>query len=254
MPGESDYIYNIASVEKTMHLIELLAETNGELSALELSKKLDTHSSSVVRFLHTLQYLGYVCKDERTGKYRLSDKLLELDSKLVLNHPLTKMYLDTMHTIAYQFDTTTHIMAFHGMSTITLHKDLQTHDLSYNNAFFNPKRYHYCSAPGKLLLSTLSEEKLSEYFSTVKYIKFTKNTLVSEDTIRKNLEKIRADGYSIHDEEWLTGNLTVAFPLRVNEKIKGAMSIMCSIDRKEEMLSPETIDSIKKMIVEPMIR
>lgn len=156
-----------------------------------------------------------------------------------------------MHTLAYNLNATTHIMAFYGLSTITLHKDLQTQNISYNNAFFDPKRQHYCSAPGKLLLSTLSEEQLSEYLSGLKFIKYTSTTITSEKELRENLELIRRVGYSVHNEEWLSGCLTVSFPLRVYGEIRGAMSIMCSIERKDEVLSPETLSEIKRMLAEP---
>ena len=180
MSEANDYSYNIASVEKTIRLIELLAETNGELSVLQIAKRLDTHASSADRFLITLQNLGYVDKCEQIGKYRLTDRLLKIASNLIVRHPLTVRYLDVMHTLAYNLNATTHIMAFYGLSTITLHKDLQTQNISYNNAFFDPKRQHYCSAPGKLLLSTLPEEQLSEYLSGLKFIKYTSTTITSE--------------------------------------------------------------------------
>lgn len=251
MSEANDYSYNIASVEKTIRLIELLAETNGELSVLQIAKRLDTHSSSADRFLITLQNLGYVEKSEHAGRYRLTDRLLKIASNLIVNHPLTVRYLDVMHTLAYNLNATTHIMAFYDFSTITLHKDLQMQNISYNNAFFDPKRQHYCSAPGKLLLSTLSEERLSEYLSDLKFIKYTSKTIVSEKALRENLELIRRVGYSVHDEEWLNGCLTVAFPLRVCGEIRGAMSIMCSVDRKDEILSPKTLNDIKRMLEEP---
>lgn len=76
-------------------------------------------------------------------------------------------------------------MAFYDLSTITIHKDLQTQNISYNNAFFDPKRQHYCSAPGKLFLSTLSEKSLSEYLSNMKFIKYTNKTIVSRESAQR---------------------------------------------------------------------
>ncbi len=251
MASTRDYTYSISSADKTLKLIEILTEGQRNYSVSEIARRLDTHVSSADRFLLTLEGLGYVERDQITGKFRLSDKLIDISNRIVVSHPLTVRYLDTMHTLAYDFDTTTHIMAFWGMKTVTLHKDLQTHNLSFNNAFFDPKRYHYCSGPGKLLLSTLSEEKLAQYFSTVKFIRFTPKTMTSETEVRKNLDLIRNVGYSVHDEEWLPGNLTIAFPLRVHGEIRGALSLMCDIGMKEKMLSESVISLIKERLKEP---
>ncbi|MEN6413869.1 MAG: IclR family transcriptional regulator [Veillonellales bacterium] len=251
MSNEINYSYNIASVEKTIRIVELLAWSDRQLTVSEIAKRLYTHTSSADRYLLTLQNLGYVEKDPLTDRFRLTDKIIQLNSVLIANHPLTELYLDTMHTLAYEFETTTHIMAFLGSSTVTLHKDLQTNNLAFNNAFFDPKRYNYCSAPGKLLLSTLSEEELKKYFFKAKFIKFTKTTLISEEAVREDLNRIRERGYSIHDEEWLPGNLTISFPLTVKGKIRGAISLMCDISMKDKMLRQETIDYIKSKLIEP---
>ncbi len=244
MSPEMNYSYNITSVEKTMKLLELLVTSNGELSVAEIARKLDTHVSSADRYLLTLQEIGYVDKSP-SGRFMLSDKILELSSAVIANHPLTTRYLDTMHTLAYEYNTTTHIMAFSGLNTITLHKDLQTRNISFNNAFFNPKRYHYCSAPGKLLLATLPEDQLNDYFKHCKFVRFTNTTLSNEQAVRENLELVRKNGYAVHDEEWLPGNLTLAFPLTVEGRIRGAMSLMCDVSMKSKMLSPATIENIK---------
>ena len=143
-------------------------------------------------------------------------------------------------------------MAFHNKTTITLHKDLQTQNMSFNNAFYDPTRYYYCSGPGKLLLSTFTDQELDDYLRRTRIIIFTKNTLPTPDAIREEIRRIRVRGYSYHDEEWLPGNLTLSFPLRVNGEIRGAMSLMCDIDRKAEMLSEQTIHSIMDMVREPI--
>lgn len=242
---------NISSAEKTLRVVELLAESNGRLSVADIAKALDVHISSADRYLLTLQKLGYAEKDLMTGRFRLTDKLLGLNSMLVANHPLTVRYLDIMHTLAYEFNTTAHIMAFYGMETITLHKDLQMQDMAVNGAFFARTRYHYCSAPGKLLLSTLSEEELCEYFRHTNLIRFTKTTLTTEESIRANIALIRKRGYSVSDGEWMRGALTISFPLRVSGEIKGAMSIITETENTDRILAPETIEHIKELLIEP---
>lgn len=241
----------ISSAEKTIDLIELLAESGGTLTVSGIAKKLNMHVSSADRYLLTLQSRGYVNKDSRTGLFRLNETLISLSDLLVANHPLTRMYLDTMHTLAYIYNTTTHIAAFNNREAIYLHKDLQTQNMSYNRAFFDKTRYLYCSAPGKLLLSTYSDEELEDYLNKTKLIIFTKKTLSSKAAIKEDIERIRQRGYSIHDEEWLPGNLTVSFPLTIDGKIKGAMSLMCDVEHKDKMLSEETITRIKLLCKEP---
>ncbi|MBO5557119.1 MAG: helix-turn-helix domain-containing protein [Oscillospiraceae bacterium] len=242
----------ISSAEKTLELLEFLARNNGKISVSEIAKRMNIHVSSADRYMLTLQKSGFVEKNPVSGYFHLNEKIIALADLVSQSHPLTKKYLNTMHTLAYQYNTTTHIMAFHNKNTITLHKDLQTQNMAFNNAFFDPTRYYYCSGPGKLLLSTFTDEELDDYLRRTRIIIFTKNTLPTADAIREEIRRIRQRGYSYHDEEWLPGNLTLSFPLRVNGDIRGAMSLMCAIERKAEMLSEVTIDNIKSMLREPM--
>ncbi len=252
-----DFMLNnniISSAEKTLELIELLAEAGGSLTVSEMARRLNMHVSSVSRYLRTFQSKGYVIKDSQTGMFALNEAFISLANTLVENHPLTKMYLDTMHTLAYKYAATTHIMAFRNHQCITLHKDLRIPNMGYNKAFFDKTRYFYCSAPGKMLLSTYTDKDLDEYLDNTRIIIFTNHTLSSKAAIKEEIRKVRELGYSLHDEEWLTGNLTISFPLTVNGKTCGAMSLMCDIERKEEMLSPATIADIKLMCKEPGTR
>ena len=244
----------ISSAGKMLELLELLAHNNGKLSVSQIAKRMNIHVSSADRYMLTLQSAGFLEKDPDSGHFRLNEEIIHLGDHVSQSHPLTVKYLDTMHTLAYLFNTTAHIMAFHNHETITLHKDLQTQNMAFNNAFYDPTRYYYCSAPGKMLLSTYTDEELEDYLSNTKIIIFTKTTLSTPDAIREEIQRVKQQGYSIHDEEWLTGNLTISFPLRVNGVIRGAMSLMCDIDRKQEMLAESTINRIKRMVREPDTR
>jgi DNA-binding IclR family transcriptional regulator len=240
-----EYIYSVASVEKTLKIIELLSKNNGKLHVSEIAEAVDCHVSSVNRFLITMQQMGYVDKNEKSNKYYLTDKLGAVTNSIVLQHPFTIKYLDLLYSLSYEYLMTTHIIAFCGFQGIVLHKNTMVQSVALNNAFFDPKRHHYCSAPGKLLLSTLSENDLALYFKKATIIKFHKNTLSTEEEIRKDLEKIRRVGFSIHNEEWLLGNFTISFPLKIDGRIKGAFSFMCEMKDRNKIYNREAIADIK---------
>ena len=243
----NSYSYSVASVEKVMKIIEILATASNGLRVSQISEKIDSHPSSVDRFLITLQNLGYTQKDEN-NRYSLTEKFFLISNQILINHPFTEKYLDLMHTLAYKYNMTTHISAFFGFYNIINHKETLVQNLDMNYAFFDPKRHHYCSAPGKLLLSTLSEEDLKKYFDKTTLIKFNKTTLATEDDIRKELIKIRKNGFSTHNEEFLLGNFTISFPLKIDGNIKGAFSFMCQIADRPKIYNAKAISDIKSKL------
>lgn len=241
------YSYNVASVEKVMKIIEILAKDSDGLRISQIAEKIDSHPSSVDRFLITLQCLGYTEKD-KDNKYHLTEKFFVIANQMLIRHPITEQYFDLMHTLAYEYCMTTHLSVFCGFYNIIIHKETLIQNLDINYAFFDPKRHHYCSAPGKLLLSTLSEDDLNKYFARTPLIKFNKTTLTTEEEIIKELQKIREYGFSTHNEEFLLGNFTISFPIKVGGKIKGAFSFMCPIADKNKIYNAQAIKHIKNSL------
>ena len=67
---------------------------------------------------------------------------------------------------------------------------------------------------GRVLLSTLSEEDLSDYFSKVRLIAYTDRTVVAESALREILSDVRQRGYAIVEEELEIGLRSIAVPVR----------------------------------------
>lgn len=244
-----NYSYSISSVEKVMSIIELLTAESSGLRVNQIAERLNSHPSSVDRFLITLRDLGYTEKDEKNC-YHLTDKFFVIANQILIKHPFTDKYLDLMHTLAYKYNMTTHISVFSGFYNIILHKETLVQNLDMNDAFFNQKRHHYCSAPGKLLLSTLSEEDLKKYFKQVSFIKFNKTTLSSEADVQRDLEKIRKVGFSVNNEEFLLGSFAISFPIQADGNKKGAFSFMCPITDKPKIYNSQSISYIKSVLYE----
>ena len=66
--------YRIQSVQRAFELTELLGRER-ELGVSELSMLSGLNKTTVCRMLGTLESLGYVEKNKRTGCYRLTLKL-----------------------------------------------------------------------------------------------------------------------------------------------------------------------------------
>ena len=73
----------VQSLERAFRLIELLSHNPDGMPLMELSCTSGLHKSTVHRLLASLSQLGYVKKDESSGRYRLTLKLFELSGRVV---------------------------------------------------------------------------------------------------------------------------------------------------------------------------
>lgn len=75
--------YPVQTVMKAIEIINLLAKEGGSqgLGISEFSKELEMGKSTVHRLLDTLQFYGYIEKDEESSRYRLGWELYKIGQR-----------------------------------------------------------------------------------------------------------------------------------------------------------------------------
>ena len=71
----------------------------------------------------------------------------------------------------------------------------------------------HCSAVGKAILSAASDKKLSKILHQRGMPRLTVKTIVSPSALRADLERVRACGYAVDDEEHAIGLRCIAAPI-----------------------------------------
>lgn len=78
----------------------------------------------------------------------------------------------------------------------------------------------YCTGVGKVLLSRLPDDYCKQYAKTCPFKKYTDSTIGTAKQLLKELNQIRAQGYSIDNEEFERGLccVAVAIPMPTSEE------------------------------------
>src|SRR5271165_1402972 len=71
----------------------------------------------------------------------------------------------------------------------------------------------HCSAVGKAILSATSDKKLSKILHRHGMPRLTVKTIISPSALRADLERVRATGYAVDDEEHAVGLRCIAAPI-----------------------------------------
>mgnify|MGYP000579929172 CR=1 FL=1 len=71
----------------------------------------------------------------------------------------------------------------------------------------------YCTASGKMYLSTLPKSHLARYATSETLKANTGNTITDPDTLIHAIENVRKNGYSLDDEEFMVGMIAAAVPI-----------------------------------------
>ena len=235
------YNYNISSVEKAFKIIEIMSENNGGMSVTQISERLDSSVSSVNRFLMTLYDMGYVDKDHTDNRYYLTSKFHILSNSLLKQNTLLSKYVPLANYISTEYSAMVNINSYINDSVFHLYKDnkvIFSKELDFKLGDTIPA---YCCSAGKIMLSEYTENELSKYFENTLLIKYQPNTLSSEIDVRNEINNVRKNGFSVHDNEYILGLFCISFPLKPIGKYKGCITVIVPTSEKSRIFNKEFI-------------
>lgn len=218
----------LASLVKSLQVIEILSKNPQGLSLLEMSTMLGFPKSTIHHILNTFLTYHYVAQDPETKKYSLGLKFLSISKTLLDNIDVRKIankYLRRLHEVARE---TVHLAVLRNGRVVYIDKMEKPGGLSlatYVGFSTDP----HAAAGGKVLLSEMSHEEIKAIYREKPLERYGKNTITSLPLLFRELEKAKKKGYAIDDEEYYEGVRCVAAPIRAGGKIVAAVSITGSI-------------------------
>ena len=107
MPEEKDS--SSTAVERTLLILEAVAQREGGMSNAEFSRKLKIPKSSASYILRTLEQHGYLRRDGEAGRYRLGMKVLNLSRAALSGIDVREVALPIMRHLVDRIHITTHL-------------------------------------------------------------------------------------------------------------------------------------------------
>jgi DNA-binding IclR family transcriptional regulator len=210
MPVEGKKYFQIASMEKGLNLLELLAD-HDELTVTEAARLSGLNRAGCHRYLATLKELGWVDQND-AGRYHLTFRVLELGMKLAGRHEIRRLARPLMLELSAQFRETVNLGHWNGKEIIHLDK-VDSREILRMDSAIGAAAPAYCTGLGKAVLAFLPADELEEYLSTVTFQSLAPNTIVDPERLKEELERTRAHGFAVDDEELALGLKCVAAPI-----------------------------------------
>ena len=230
--------YHIASLEKGMRVLELLAQKSA-LTVSDTARYLGLNRASSHRFLAHLKDLGYVEKDE-SNRYQLTLKMLTLGNKAAQRFKIRGVASRYMQGLFDTFRESINLGYLNGLEILHLDK-INSVEILRIDTPMGDSAPAYCTALGKAILSQMSDEELNNYFSHVHLKPYGPNTILTKKQLRQDLKATRSRGYAIDNEELSPGLICVGAPIfdhttraRYAISISGPTSRM-TLDRIDKM-------------------
>ena len=242
-PDQQEDRYHSRTIERALDALDAFGFSNAPRSLKEISAVTTQPESSLYRVLTTLQKRSYLLQN-RDGTYQLTRKVLygrTLDMAEVLRE-LARPILEELgrsfdETVGLSYLFTDYIQVLDTVETF--------HPIRVTNRIGRIIPPH-CSSMGKAILAFQDNETADRMLETYGLNPRTVNSITDRGTLRREMEKVREQGFAVDREESMLGGVCYGAPIVCNGSVVGALSVSTPIPR----LDPEREDSIRLGVME----
>jgi DNA-binding IclR family transcriptional regulator len=222
-------------VTRTLRAMELLAVR--PRSAPELADALGVHVRTARRVLKRLDSEGYVTvTDDRRRRYRPTMRVVALAGQVVERAELPATALPHVTALRAQVGESCHLcVPSHLFALCLVHDDGEPGGCRPQLRELVPC---HCTAAGKALLAW--RESWRDAVLEQPLAAFTERTTVGPESLRRELARTVARGYSVEDREYEPGTRALAAPVFGEDgEAVAAMAVVAPVERLQAERYPE---------------
>jgi DNA-binding IclR family transcriptional regulator len=202
------------AVDKALAILEQFSTAEPQLGVSELARRLHLSASGAHALLGALLESGMVAQDPQTRRYMLGRETVRLGYTAIYSDPLLHVALPYLHYVADQVREAAYLAERRGLEGVPVLQVLSA-NTEEQLAWYTTIPLHSTSA-GKALLAYAGQADLDRLLSK-QLPSPTEHTITEPAELRRELERVRAQGYATCFEEEELGYNGVAVPVRDQE-------------------------------------
>lgn len=183
-----------------MHLLDTLAGHGAPVNLKQLALQTKLHPSTAHRILGVMVDYRLVDRVE-PGTYRLGIRLLELGNLVKLRISVRQEALPYMQGLHRQLGETVNLSVRHDDEVVYVERTAASSSMMRVVHIIGARAPLHITAVGKIFLSNDDPDKSTQYMQRTGLPKYTENTLSDPESLTRELEKIRRQGYALDNEE-----------------------------------------------------
>lgn len=232
----------VLSAGRVLDLLDLLSRS-GPLGVSEIARRMAISKTVAWRLADTLHERGYAVKDPDTRRYMLGLKVLELSASVRYRLEIVKVARPYIEELVGKCDETVDLGVYDRNEVVFVDKKESTRSVRMVSSIGRRLPLH-CTGTGKALLAFLPDSEIDRVISRG-LARYTDNTITTPEDLRRELARIRADGYAVDRQEFEMGVKCVGAPvLNPDGKAVAAISIAGPAAR----ITDERIPALAEMV------
>ena len=226
-PGDRDYVAALAS---GLQILNAFDAEHPRMTLTEMASRTDMDRAKARRFLLTLEALGYV---RRSGRdFELTPRVLELGHAFQASNQYRAVIQHYLQDITAEIGESSSLSVLDGTDVVYVVRSAAPHRLMAISLSVGTRLPAAYTSMGRVLLAQLPQANLDSLLQSMELRAHTPHSLVDMEALRKELDQVRQQGYSLVDQELDLGLRSVAAPVFAgNGDLLGAINISTNAAR-----------------------
>lgn len=236
---------NVRSGERIFDLLETLSEHRGPISLTELANETSLSKTTAHRLMQTLCARQYAVKTYNS-QYLVGPKVIELASYHIEHLDLHRIAKPLMAELYSAFQMTVYLGKVIGDRIVYIQL-FDRKSIRENDSELSIGVPAYPSSIGKCLFASLSGDEIDSLLYHHPLERYTDKTITDPAEYKKMLRAVRAQGWAIDDEEYMTGYRCIGAPIYdYSGSVIASISLTGSLEQMAEERQPVIIDALKR--------
>lgn len=232
--ADTERTYEVAAVTKALRVLDVFATPPHRFGLTEVSARTGLSTNQAYRLLFTLVASGFARQDPVSKLYSLGPRVFGLVRALTPGDELVLAAQEALEWVHAETDETVAIMMPDGdEETICVDVRESSHSLLVSSPIGSRGAELHTGAVGRLLLSARPDDAIRRYLAAHTPLRrYTRHTPTTEDAVWTEITRVRAEDFSISNEEIAEGMYGSAAPIRdCRGEVVGAITIAAPVSR-----------------------
>ena len=205
--------YHVPNLDRALVILDLLSKHPTGLNRNEIAAASGCSTTMVYRIVMTLADNGFLFRDEASGRYRLSLKLLDIGCAGSDEYSLTHVAWPEMCDLRDETDMTVMLGCLSSEFEGLLLESAESRAMSRYVAQKGLRVKTLHVGGWKSLLAYWPADRLTAYLDQATFKALTPNTPMTREAVLTALQEVRRVGYAIDHAEMTEGNHCAVAPI-----------------------------------------
>ena len=203
----------VQSLGRAFGILEEIARHRAGIGLADLSKRVGLHNSTTFHLVKTMVSLGYIRQEKDTKRYRVGRPLFALAASSLDEIEMVNLAAPVLEDLSRETGESGHFSVRMGDAVVVIARRDGPGAFQLTDRVGVVRPAH-CTALGKVILASLSEDQLERFLARSELKPSTEKSITKVSVLRREIEQIRRTGIAFDDGEFNPEVRCVAVPVK----------------------------------------